>query len=550
MCRMQPSESRPHLLIEDAVVHSRRFPAHAAEQADPFHLRLLRAGIHHRGRGRQPTPGRRLRHLSLDIRPPSVQKFAYRATDRIPSNPDILMSASPEIDSISDTDRHHVMHPFSVLGRHEQSGPRRMIVRASGSTVYDEDDRPYIDAMAGLWCVNVGYGRRELAEALYEQALRLPYYHSFSSMATDTPALLAKRLIDLAPGEMSKVLYGTSGSDANDTQMKLVRLYNNLLGRPHKKKIIARDRGYHGVSIASGSLTGFAAMHAGFDMPIDGILRARSPYRLREALPGESDADFVARLAAEIDELIVAEGPDTVAAFIAEPVQAAGGVIVPPAGYFPAIQEVLRKHDVLLIADEVVCGFGRLGTWFGSELVGAEPDLITVAKGITSAYIPLSACIISEQVWRVLADESGERAFGHGYTYTSHPLAAACALANLDLIERDGLVEQAGERGDYLNARLRAVFADHPLVGEVRGHGLIASVEFVAGTSPTKLFEPLGRVATRVDALCLERGVITRALPESDTISFSPPFIITESEIDEIVAVAREAADIVAADLA
>lgn len=459
------------------------------------------------------------------------------------------MSTSFHTESRSDVDRRNVMHPFSVLQRHEKSGPRRMIVRGSGSTVYDEDGRGYIDAMAGLWCVNVGYGRRELADALHEQTLRLPYYHSFSSMATDTPALLAERLIKLAPGEMSKVLYGTSGSDANDTQIKLVRLYNNLLGRPQKKKVISRNRGYHGVSIASGSLTGFAAMHSGFDMPIDGVIHTTSPYRLREAQPGESDGDFVARLAAELDALIVAEGPETVAAFIAEPVQAAGGVIVPPDGYFPAIQEVLRRHDVLLIADEVVCGFGRLGTWFGSQFVGAEPDLMTVAKGITSAYFPLSACIISERVWRVLADESGERAFGHGYTYTSHPLAAACALANLDLIERDDLVTQAGERGAYLNAQLRSAFSGHPIVGEVRGHGLIAAVEFTAGTEPTELFDPIGKVAARVDAECLERGVITRALPDSDTISFSPPFVITASEIDEIVAVAREAADVVAAEL-
>jgi L-2,4-diaminobutyrate transaminase len=424
-----------------------------------------------------------------------------------------------------------------------------MMVRGSGSIVYDEAGRGYIDAMAGLWCVNVGYGRRELADAMHEQALRLPYYHSFSSMATDTPALLAERLLALTPGNMSKVLYGTSGSDANDTQIKLVRLYNNLLGRPRKKKVIARQRGYHGVSIASGSLTGFEGMHAGFDLPIDGVLHTRAPYRLREAQPGETDAEFVTRLAAELDQLIVAEGPETVAAFIAEPIQAAGGVIVPPEGYFAAIQEVLNRYDVLLIGDEVVCGFGRLGTWFGSDLFGAEPDLITVAKGITSAYAPLSACIVSERVWRVLSDGAGPRAFAHGYTYSSHPLAAACALANLDLIERDQLVAQAGERGASLNAKLRAAFDSHPLVGEVRGLGLIAAVEFVAERTPTRLFEPLGQISARVDAACLERGVITRALPDSDTISFSPPFVITESEIDEIVEVAREATDVVAAEL-
>jgi len=436
-----------------------------------------------------------------------------------------------------------------VLAAHEAAGPRRMIVRGEGATVYDDEGRGYIDAMAGLWCVNVGYGRVELADALREQALRLPFYHSFSSMATDTPAVLAQRLVELAPAGASKVLFGSSGSDANDTQVKLVRLYNNLRGRPRKKKIISRRRGYHGVSLASASLTGFDSLHAGFDLPLPGFLHTRPPYRLREAGAGESDAAFVARLAAELDELIRAEGPDTVAAFIAEPVQAAGGVIVPPDGYFAAIGAVLREHDVLLIADEVVCGFGRLGTWFGSELLGLEPDLVTVAKGLTSAYVPLSACIVSERVWRVLADDAGGRAFGHGYTYTSHPLAAACALANLDVIERDGLLARAAARGEYLNARLREAFRDHPLVGEVRGRGLIAAVEFVAGVEPTRLFDPLGSVAARVDAECLARGVITRALPDSDTISFSPPFVITEAEIDEIVAVAREAADVVAAEL-
>jgi L-2,4-diaminobutyrate transaminase len=460
------------------------------------------------------------------------------------------MTDAPPRRSLGDIDRRHVFHPFSVLRTHESAGPRRMIVRGSGSTVYDDHDRPYIDAMAGLWCVNVGYGRQELADAIYEQALRLPFYHSFSSMATDTPAVLAERLIELAPPGMSKVLFGNSGSDANDTQVKLVRLFNNLQGRPEKKKIIARDRGYHGVSVASASLTGFASLHDGFDLPMSGVLHTRAPYRLREAAPHESDAELVARLAAELEATILAEGPETVAGFIAEPVQAAGGVIVPPEGYFAAIQSVLRRHDVLLIADEVVCGFGRLGAWFGGELLGMEPDLVTVAKGLTSAYVPLSACIVSERVWRVLADEGGGRAFGHGYTYTSHPLSAACAIANLELIERDGLREQAAQRGAYLNERLRAAFEGHPLVGEVRGVGLIAAVEFVAGVEPTRLFDPVGSVAARVDAECLARGVITRALPDADTISFSPPFVITEEEIDEIVGVAREAADVVAAELA
>ncbi|WP_028060332.1 aminotransferase [Candidatus Solirubrobacter pratensis] len=456
------------------------------------------------------------------------------------------MTTSPSV-ALGDIDRRHVFHPFTVLDEHESSGPRRMIVSGEGSTLTDDQGRRYLDAMAGLWCVNVGYGRAEIADALRAQALKLPYYHAFSSMATDAPALLAERLIALAPAGMSKVLYGNSGSDANDTQIKLVRMYNNLLGRPRKKKIISRARGYHGVSLGAASLTGLASMHRAFDLPLDGVLHTRAPYSLWEARPGEDDTAFSARLAADLEELILAEGPETVAAFIAEPVQAAGGVIVPPEGYFAAIQAVLDAYDVLLIADEVVSGFGRLGGWFGSVMLDMRPDLMTVAKGITSAYVPLSACLVSEEVWRVLADRSAGTTFSHGYTYTAHPIAAAAALANLDVLENDGLIEQAGARGERLRARLHEAFDGHPLVGEVRGLGLVAAVEFVAG--PGKRFDPVGSVAARVTRECLERGVITRALPEGDSIAFSPPFVITEAEIDEVVRVAREAADIVAGEV-
>lgn len=457
------------------------------------------------------------------------------------------MTTTP-VDALAAIDRRHVFHPFSVLAEHEAAGPRRMIVGGNATTLTDDRGRTYLDAMAGLWCVNVGYGRAEIADALRAQALKLPYYHSFSSMATDTPALLAERVIALAPAGMSKVLFGSSGSDANDTQIKLVRMYNNLLGRPRKKKVIARQRGYHGVSVASASLTGLPGMHAAFDLPMDGIHHARAPYRLWEARPDEGDAAFSARLAAELDDLIVAEGPDTVAAFIAEPVQAAGGVIVPPDGYFAAVQEVLAEHDVLMIADEVVCGFGRLGSWFGSDRMGIAPDLMTIAKGVTSAYVPLSACLVSERVWRVLADASGAATFSHGYTYTSHPLAAAAAMANLDIIERDDLVARVGRVGAHLQRRLREAFADHPMVGEVRGIGLVAAVEFVAATDPPRRFDAPGAFAARVTAECLERGVITRALPEGDSISFSPPFVVTEPEVDEIVRVARDALDVVAGE--
>lgn len=448
----------------------------------------------------------------------------------------------------SDADRRYVFHPFSDSRRHEQQGSTAMMVRGSGARLTAEDGTEYLDAMAGLWCVNAGYGRAEIADALHEQALTLPYFHGFSSMATAPPALLAEKVVGLAGPNMSKIFYGNSGSDANDTQLKLVWLYNNLLGRPEKKKVIARERGYHGVTIASASLTGLPAMHASFDLPLPRIKHTKAPHRLWEALPGEDDAAFAQRLADTLEAQILAEGPDTVAAFIAEPVQGAGGVIVPPAGYFEKIQAVLRKYDVLLIADEVISGFGRLGGWFGSPLLGMEPDLMTVAKGITSAYVPLSGCIVSGRVWDVISGDAAG-VFQHGYTYSAHPMAAAAALANLALIERDGLIEQAASRGEYMRGALRDAFADHPLVGEVRGMGMVAAVEFVADRDPMTRFDPALTIGARITRAALDRGIITRALPAADSIAFSPPFVTTEEEIGEMVSGARAALDQVADEL-
>lgn len=451
--------------------------------------------------------------------------------------------------AVEEYDRRYVFHPFTQLDKHERTGSPIVIVKGSGARVVDIHGTSYIDAMAGLWCVNVGYGRAELADALHEHASRLGYYHAFSSMGTDTPALLAERLIEKAPAGMSKVFFGCTGSDANDTNAKLVWFYNNALGRPEKKKIIARRRGYHGVSVLSAGLTGFPGMHAGFDLPLPMIRHTTAPHRLWEAEPGMTDEAFAQKLADDLEALIVAEGPDTVAAFIAEPIMGAGGVIVPPVGYYERIQAVLRRHDVLLIADEVITAFGRLGCWFGSDLLGLEPDLITVAKGLTSGYFPLSGSIVSERVWRVLVDGSAAGPFGHGYTYSAHPLAAAVAMANLDVIENDGLIAQAAERGLLMHRLLAEAFADHPLVGEVRGRELIGALEFVAEKDPAKPFDPARKVGPRVAQRCLELGLITRALPAADTISFSPPFVITEEEVAELVATARRAVDDVAAEL-
>jgi L-2,4-diaminobutyrate transaminase len=452
--------------------------------------------------------------------------------------------------SLHDLDRRYSIHPFTSIPAHDVSGPL-MMTEGHGCRLTDSAGNSYLDAMAGLWCVNIGYGNEEMAEALREQTRKLSYYHSFSSMANDASTQLAARLVEMAPVPMARVLFGLSGSDANDSEIKLVWYYNNVLGRPRKKKIISRFRGYHGVTALTAGLTGLDNLHNGFDLPFPMIRHTRAPHRLWEAEPGMTDAEFSASLADDLEQLILAEDPDTVAAFIAEPIQAAGGVIVPPEGYFHAIGEVLRRYDVLLIADEVVCAFGRLGQWFGTEVFGLQPDLITLAKGITSAYVPLSASLVSARVADALAEGSDRfGVLGHGYTYSAHPLSAAAALTNLGIIDRDDLVSQAGKRGTYLQERLRASFAGHPLVGEIRGYGLIAAVEFVASREPLRAFDAGQRVAARVTAESRANGVITRALPASDTIAFSPPFIVSESEIDEMVEVTRRALDTVAAELA
>ena len=446
--------------------------------------------------------------------------------------------------TIADIDRQHLFHPFTPLKTFDASGPALTMVSGIGSTLTDAAGNQYLDAMAGLWCVNVGYSHPRMADAISEQARRLPYYHAFSGMGTDAPARLAERVSALAPVPISRVFFGNSGSDANDTQVKLVWYYNNVRGLPAKKKIIARRRGYHGVTVMSASLTGLTNLHDGFDLPLPMVRHVRPPHRLWEREEGATDAEFVATLAHELDELIMSEGPETVAAFIAEPVQAAGGVIVPPETYFPAIREVLDRHDVLLIADEVVTGFGRLGVPFGSEALGIQPDLITVAKGITSAYIPLSACLVGPRVWEVLREgESQYGGFGHGYTYSAHPLAAAAALANLDIIENDALIARAGSLGDHLHAQLTLAFADHPWVAEIRGRGLMAAVEFVERREPLKAFDPRRGIAVQIAKRALAHGVITRALPAADTVSFSPPFTTTEDEVVAMVAGVRRALD-------
>ena len=451
-----------------------------------------------------------------------------------------------------DLDRNYVLHPFSQAQTHAQSGAAMMARSASGCWITDDHGKRYFDAMAGLWCVNAGYGRARIADAMAEQAKALSYFHGFSSMATEPAAALAERVIARAPEGMRRIFFGASGSDANDTQAKLVWLYNNARDKPEKKKIIARDRGYHGVTVMAAGMTGLPGLHAGFDLPLPMIRHVSAPHNLWTRAKGEDDAAFSDRLAKELEDLILAEGPETVGAFIAEPVQGAGGVIVPPEGYFAKIQAVLDRHDVLLIADEVICGFGRLGTWFGAEAMGMRPDLMSIAKGISSGYAPLSGVLVGSKVWSVLSGEAATRygVFGHGYTYTGHPVMAAAALANLDIIEEEGLVARAGEMGAYLNDTLARAFEGFEIAAETRGSGLVAAVEFARpGPDGWTRFAAGETVAARIVRAALEDGVIARALPNGDAVSFSPPFIVTHEEIDLAVSTIRLAAERVLVEL-
>jgi L-2,4-diaminobutyrate transaminase len=462
------------------------------------------------------------------------------------------MTMTTDVAAISRLDRASVLHPFTQLNDFAsgKSGDPTIVETGKGVRIRDATGREYIDGFAGLYCVNVGYGRNEVAEAIARQAYRLAYYHSYAAHTTDELAVLSDRLVRMAPGKMSKIFYGTSGSDANETQAKLVWYYNNLRGKPQKKKIISHQRGYHGCTVVSGSMTGMSFYHDHMDLPVKGFIQTGVPHFYRGAEPGETELEFSARRAQELDDLIVREGPQTVAAFIGEPVLGTGGIIPPPIGYWSAIQSVLRKYDVLLIGDEAITGFGRVGSMFGCDHYGIEPDLITVAKGLTSAYFPLSGAILSEKVYSVLA-EGADRvgAFSHGYTYSGHPIGAAAANAVLDIVENERLPENAKQVGSYFQKRLRATFSQLPIVGEVRGVGLMAAIEFVQDRSNKTNFSATLKVGARVAKAARDRGLIARAMPHGDILGFAPPLIINEAEIDEIVDIAEAAVREVMDDL-
>ncbi len=446
-------------------------------------------------------------------------------------------------DELAKWDRENFMHPSTHLAQFARGeAPQRIVTGGEGVFIADRDGNRLLDGFAGLYCVNVGYGRTETSEAIAKQAHELAYYHAYAGHGSEVNITLSKMVMDRAPQGMARVYFGLGGSDANETNVKLVWYYNNILNRPEKKKIISRWRGYHGSGLVTGSLTGLELFHKKFDLPLAQVIHTEAPYYFRRPDAGMSEEDFSTWCAAKLEELIQAEGPDTIAAFIGEPVLGTGGIVPPPAGYWPKIQAVLAKYDILLIADEVVTGFGRLGSMFGSDHYGLKPDLITCAKGLTSAYAPLSATIVGQRMWEVLlrgSDEFG--VLGHGWTYSAHPIGAAAAVANLKLIDDLGLVENAGTVGRYLSETMRATLGGHENVGEVRGEGMLCAVELVADRAKRSHFAASEGVGAKVVGAMVKRGVIARAMPQGDIIGFAPPLCLTTAEADQIVATTKEA---------
>mgnify|MGYP005838910967 CR=1 FL=1 len=463
---------------------------------------------------------------------PSADHSGYQGGN-IPGAGNSLQQKDPQMtlapNSPEARDIAYHFHSYTNAMAHAELGPQIMD-HGEGVFVFDNHGKRYVEAMAGLWSVAVGFGEDRLVRAAEAQMRKLPFYHNFAHRSHDPAIDLAEKLVSMAPVPMSKVFFTNSGSEANDTVMKMIWYRSNALGQPEKKKIISRHRGYHGVTIASASLTGLPNNHRSFDLPISRVLHTTCPHYRKEARDGESEDAFASRCAEELDALIQAEGPDTIAAFFAEPVMGAGGVVVPPASYWDKIQKVLHQYDILLVADEVINGFGRTGKMWGCQTCGIEPDAMVLSKQITSSYVPFSAILLNERFYGPVAEESGRiGVLGHGFTAGGHPVGAAVALENIRIIEEKGLVEKAAETGAYLRDRL-AAFEDHPFVAELRGVGLIAALELA---HPDRDDLAPGQLGAAMNKLLYERGVISR--PILDSMAFCPPLIIERAEVDLII---------------
>lgn len=433
-------------------------------------------------------------------------------------------------------DNAHHLHPFTDHDELRGAGVR-VVTGAEGNFIYDSEGNRILDAMAGLWCVNVGYGRDELADVACAQMKELAYYNTFFKTTHPPAALLAKRLAELAPAHINQVFYGASGSESNDTAIRTVRHFWALQGKPEKNIIISRKDAYHGSTIAATSMGGMSAMHGQLGPMVPGFVHVMAPYAYELAEPGESDEAFGLRAAKAVEDAILEAGAENVAAFVGEPIQGAGGVKIPPASYWPEIQRLCKKYDILLMVDEVITGFGRTGTWFACESMGIEPDTITVAKALTSGYQPLSAVLVGDRMADVLA-QGGE--YYHGYTYSGHPVCCAVGLANLDIIEREGLIDRVrDDTGPYLVERLKSVVGDHDLTGEIRGFGLLAAIEIVKDAETKERFEPAGHAAGLVRDHSIAAGMMMRAV--GDTMILSPPLTWTRETIDMAADIVKSA---------
>lgn len=442
-------------------------------------------------------------------------------------------------DHLTQWDRDHFFHASTSLGQFARGElDNRIITSAEGVYIRDREGRQLLDGFSGLYCVNAGYGQQSIIDAISAQANELAYYHAYVGHGTEASITLAKMIADRAPEGLNHTYFGLSGSDANETNIKLVWYYNNILNRPEKKKLISRWRGYHGSGVMTGSLTGLAVFHNKFDLPMAPIIHTEAPYYYRRPaeLEGASEQEFSQYCAEQLEKLILAEGSETIAAMIGEPVLGTGGLVPPPEGYWPAIQAVLDKYDILLIADEVITGFGRTGQMFASAKYGMKPDLITIAKGLTSAYAPLSGSVVSDRMYEVLMQGSDEfGAIGHGWTYSAHPLGAAAGVANLSLIDEHNLISNVNEIGPYLTQQLRSAIGSHDNVGEIRGVGMMSAIELVEKKSNRRFYSSDDKIAAKVVAEMLNEGVIARAMPHSDVIGLAPPFCLSHAEADQIV---------------